>query len=155
MKNVRLFVTIAIVAALAVGVLATLAQQKAPAKHQHDATMKHEEPQYNPATEVTLKGTVLEVKEHECKDGQCAMMGGKGLHLMVKTGKGTHEAHLGPASYTAGQKFSFAKGDEVEVTGSMVKHEGVDALLAREVKKGGQTLTLRDAKGMPKWPHKM
>jgi hypothetical protein len=32
-----------------------------------------------------------------------------------------------------------------------VKIEGADALIAREVKKGGKTLTLRDAQGVPAW----
>ncbi len=47
--------------------------------------------------------------------------------------------------------FTFATGDQVEVIGSKVKMDGADAVLAREVKKGGKTLTLRNARGIPAW----
>jgi hypothetical protein len=46
---------------------------------------------------------------------------------------------------------TFAKGDNIEVTGAKVKYEGADAVLAREVKKGDKTLTLRNAAGIPQW----
>jgi hypothetical protein len=49
------------------------------------------------------------------------------------------------------EKFTFAKGDQIEVTGSKVKIGAVDALLAREVKKGDKTLTLRNAQGVSAW----
>jgi hypothetical protein len=71
--------------------------------------------------------------------------------LIVKTDKETLEVHLGPTAFLEKEKFTFAKGDQIEVTGSKVKIEGADALIAREVKKGGKTLTLRDAQGVPAW----
>jgi hypothetical protein len=37
------------------------------------------------------------------------------------------------------------------VTGSKVKYDGGDALVAREIKKGDKVLTLRDEKGNPAW----
>lgn len=39
----------------------------------------------------------------------------------------------------------------VEVTGSLVKIEGNDALIAREITKVNEKLVLRDAKGTPLW----
>lgn len=102
-------------------------------------------PKYSPSTEVTVQGTVEEVSEH------ASPMGWPGTHLTVKAEKETLEVHLGPSSFLGDKKFSFAKGDRIEVTGSKIKFEGADALLAREVKKGGQTLTLRDAQGIPLW----
>lgn len=45
----------------------------------------------------------------------------------------------------------FSKGDQIAVTGSMVKHDGADLVLAREVVKGNDTLVLRDDKGNPVW----
>ena len=63
----------------------------------------------------------------------------------------TLEVRLGPTTFLEKEKFTFAKGDQIEVTGSKVKIEGADALIAREVKKGGKTLTLRDAQGVPAW----
>jgi hypothetical protein len=46
---------------------------------------------------------------------------------------------------------SFAKGDEIAVTGSKVKQETSDVILAREMVKGSDTLMFRDDKGKPVW----
>jgi hypothetical protein len=46
---------------------------------------------------------------------------------------------------------TFSKGDEIALTGSKVKQEGADLILAREVVKGTDTLLLRDDKGRPVW----
>jgi hypothetical protein len=46
---------------------------------------------------------------------------------------------------------TFSKGDEIALTGSKVKQEGADLILAREVVKGTDTLLLRDEKGRPIW----
>ena len=46
---------------------------------------------------------------------------------------------------------SFAKGDEIALTGSKVKQDTADLVLAREVVKGSDTLVLRDDKGNPVW----
>lgn len=105
-------------------------------------------PKYDPANEVTVQGTVEEVKEQTHLIGQRKQTG---THLVVKTDKETIEAHLGPSSFLAEKNFAFAKGDQIEVTGSKAKIASADVLLAREIKKGGQTLTLRDAKGVPAW----
>jgi hypothetical protein len=45
----------------------------------------------------------------------------------------------------------FSKGDQIVVTGSKVKQDGADLVLAREVVKGNDTLVLRDDKGNPVW----
>ncbi len=74
-----------------------------------------------------------------------------GTHLDLKTGSGTFDVHLGPSGFLAAKNFKFAKGDQVEVTGSKVTFEGHDAIIAREVKMGGKVLTLRDAQGIPEW----
>lgn len=101
---------------------------------------------YDPVTEVEIKGTVEEVKEVPKTRG-----GAVGLHLLVKTEQGVMEVHLGPKSFAEKQQFTFAKGDQLEVIGSKVKNSNADALIAREVKKGGKTLTLRNAQGIAAW----
>jgi hypothetical protein len=72
-------------------------------------------------------------------------------HLTVKTEKETIDVHVGPSWFLMQSKMSFAKDDRIEVTGSRVKFGTEDALLAREIKKGDQTLTLRNAQGVPVW----
>jgi hypothetical protein len=100
---------------------------------------------YNPATVITVTGTVDDVQQ--VTRGR----GWQGTHLTLNTGKETVDVHLGPSSFLADKQFTFAKGDRIEVTGSKVKFGDADALIAREVKKGGKTLVLRDADGIPQW----
>lgn len=103
---------------------------------------------YDPATETTVTGTIESI--HKVRSWRNKAWAG--THLTLKTESGdTYDIHLGPASYLEQQDFSFAKGEQVEITGSKVMYKGKDAIIAREVKKDGKTLTLRDAQGFPAW----
>ena len=42
---------------------------------------------------------------------------GKGLHVNLKTGEGTFDVHLGPASFV-NKKITVAADDQLEVVGS-------------------------------------
>lgn len=103
---------------------------------------------YDLATETKMKGTVLELK-----------MPAKGAkevaHMTLKSGDDTIDIFLAPRAFLEDMGSTFAKGDEVSVTGSKVKEEGGEVILAREVTKGGDkgsdTLVLRDDKGKPVW----
>ncbi len=81
--------------------------------------------------------------------GRAVARGFSGTHLVLNTDTGNLIVHLGPSSYISAEGFSLAKGDALEIIGSKVKLNGQDVLLAREVKKDGKVLTLRDAKGFP------
>jgi hypothetical protein len=100
---------------------------------------------YDPATETTLKGVVGSVTEYPGRRAS------SGVHFMLKTEAETVDVHVGPSWFLADKKFALAQGDEVQVTGSKIKMRGGDVLLAREIKKGDQTLTLRNAQGIPLW----
>jgi hypothetical protein len=104
-------------------------------------------PRYDAATEVTLRGTIQEVR-------QTTGMGRRhlgGTHLTLKTDTDTVEVHLGPAAFIAEQKLVLTGGDAVEVVGSRVTVAGTTAILARELRTGDQVVTFRDAQGFPKW----
>jgi hypothetical protein len=101
---------------------------------------------YDVATEVTFAATVDEVRTIPGPAG-----GPGGLHLMVRTDAGVREVHLGPVTFTRSKNFEFARGDVITVTGSEVTFGDADVVLAREIMKGDQTLTLRDARGIPLW----
>ncbi|MGE5415080.1 MAG: hypothetical protein ACM3NW_12945 [Syntrophomonadaceae bacterium] len=103
-------------------------------------------PRYDPKTEVTLKGTVEGVKETPSPQG-----GHAGMHVLLRTEGGTIEVGLGPAEYWKQHGFELVKADSIEVTGSKIKVGGGEILIAREVKKGDKTVTLRDASGVPAW----
>jgi hypothetical protein len=109
-----------------------------------------EKPMYDKRAEVTVTGTVEEVRE---MTGMSGMAGGsvRGMHVMLKTDKQTFEVHLGPVHYLKEQKVDLAKGDAIEVSGARVTMGDRRVILARELRKGDQTWTLRDAEGRPRW----
>jgi hypothetical protein len=126
----------AVVAALALAVPARAAQHGDMAMPGMD---------YNKATETTITGTVEGTME---VPGQHAL---SGVHLVLSTAEGTVHVHAGPASYLASKNAAFKKGDKVEVIGSRIKGEGFEAVLARQIRKGAQTVTLRNEAGKPLW----
>jgi hypothetical protein len=46
---------------------------------------------------------------------------------------------------------AFKTDEAIEVKGSKVKQDGADLILAREMVKGGETLTFRFPDGKPAW----
>ncbi len=101
---------------------------------------------YDPHAVETLSGEVTSVETVSAPDGRHG-----GVHLTLKTDRETVAVHLGPAWWVEKQKPRIAKGDEIEVVGSRVTFEGKPVVIAREVKKGSETLTLRNAAGVPAW----
>jgi hypothetical protein len=96
---------------------------------------------YNVAAEMTVKGTVEEVKPGP----------GQGTHVMLKTADATLELALGPTWYQTEKKYDLAKGDQIDVIGAKSTVDGREVLMVREIKKGAATMTFRDAKGFPMW----
>ena len=101
---------------------------------------------YNPATVETVSGTVESVNKITPVKGMYY-----GIHLMVKTDKETISVDLGPGWYIERLDTRIEKGDKVEVKGSRVTLSGKPAIIAAEVKKGENTLVLRDSAGIPAW----
>jgi hypothetical protein len=96
---------------------------------------------------TTVAGEVTGVEKYTPGRGGSSY----GLRLTVKTDKETLPVILGPAGYIEQQHFSVAPKDTVEVKGSRLTIQGQPTIIAAEVKKGGQTLKLRDDKGTPLW----
>jgi hypothetical protein len=104
--------------------------------------------QYDPSAEAAYGGIITSVISVTGPDGTV------GVHLDLKTGTGVLvKVHLGPAMFIGMNNFSFFADDQVLVTGSLVKHAGDTAIWARQITKGGKTLTLRSADGAPRWPY--
>jgi hypothetical protein len=102
-------------------------------------------PKYDPATEVTSKGVVQEVK-------LVPPSGGKPMaYLVMKSGNDAVQVFLCPKKFLDDMGIVFKTDEEIEVTGSKVKQDGADLILAREVLKGGETVTLRFKDGKPAW----
>lgn len=114
-------------------------------------------PYYNTGTEVMVIGTIDDVQQ---MTGQAKSTVGQsrtcpsawtGTHLILKTDTGTLPVHVGPSGYVASKNFTFAKGDKLKVLGSRVQYQGSDFLIAREITKGNEVLTLRNSAGFPLW----
>lgn len=106
-------------------------------------------PKYDRATETTVKGTVEELR-------LVPPSGPKPLaYLTTKTGpdkeKDSVQIFLCPKSFLDEMGIAFKADEAIQITGSKVKQEGGDLILAREVVKGGETLTLRFPDGKPAW----
>jgi hypothetical protein len=128
-------------------ILGTLALVSAPLIAQPPGRGPGGERMYKKSTEVTVKGTVEAVQELTGR-GRGMM---PGVHVTLKTADKNLDVHLGPKSFLESQHLNLAKGDEIEVTGSRMTMGGQEALIARIVKQGDKTVTLRDEQGIPKW----
>lgn len=100
---------------------------------------------YDSQTETKTKGTIDEIK--------VITVGARNDYtaVIVRNGDNRVEVYLSPKPFQDEMGINFNKGDEIAVTGSKVKLQDADVILAREVVKGNDTLLFRDPKGMPIW----
>lgn len=101
---------------------------------------------YNPATVETVAGEVLGIEKVTPRKGMYYA-----IQIVVKTDQESIPVHLGPGWYIERLDTKIAKGDQVEVKGSRVTIAGKPVVIAAEVKKGDETLKLRDDNGIPAW----
>jgi len=101
---------------------------------------------YDPKAVETISGEVTKVDSITPAKGMSG-----GIHMLVKTDKETVSVHLGPSWYLENQDVKIEPKDKVEVKGSRVTFGGKPALIASEVRKGNEVLTLRDEAGFPAW----
>jgi hypothetical protein len=108
---------------------------------------------YEPATAETLYAEVISVER--MTPATSRPMGGRGrsggIHLLVKANDQTVEVHLGPSWYLDNQNFTIAPGDRIEIKRSRVSIPRGEFLIASQVKKGNEILTLRNEEGFPAW----
>ena len=71
--------------------------------------------------------------------------------LIIKNGDDKIHIYLCPKPFEEAMGISFSKGDEIAITGSKVKQEGTEVILAREMVRGTDTLMFRDNRGNPVW----
>ena len=102
-------------------------------------------PKYDLQTEMKTKGTVDEINVLTWGTRKDF------TELIIKSGDDKLHIYVCPKPFQEEMGISFAKGDEIAVTGSKVKQETADVILARELVKGTDTLLFRDGKGNPAW----
>lgn len=95
---------------------------------------------YAASRETVLEGTVVSYTLETSRPPI-------GAHLVLQTGRGAVDLHLGAASFLQANHFSLAKGDSVRVIGMNSSTRQGSVFLVRVIQKGGQSLTLRTTKG--------
>lgn len=117
--------------------------------HGQDANQTdHGAPKYDAKTELKAKGVVDDIKT--------LAFGSRTdfVELIIKSGDDKLPVYVCPKPFEDEMGITFAKGDELSLTGSKVKQEAADVILARELVKGTDTLMFRDDKGKAVWDWK-
>jgi hypothetical protein len=103
-------------------------------------------PRYNVNTEIDFRGTIVKVREATASDAYA------GIYLTIQAKTDTFEVYLGPANFIKLIDLKLRPGlKDVAVTGSRVRFEENDLVLAREVRMDNTVFALRDGKGVPNW----
>lgn len=109
--------------------------------HPEDSSL----PKYDLHTETKTDGVIDEVN-------QLSVGGRKDFtELVIKRGDDKLHIYVCPKPFQDLVGLSLGKGDRVEVTGSKVKQDASEVILARQLVKGSDTLMFRDDKGNPVW----
>lgn len=104
---------------------------------------------YDEKTFTEIKGEITSIEHITMKKGTST-----GIHIIVKTETGTYPVHLGPKWYLDKQTVQLKVGDMVVVKGSKVSIDSKPTIIAKDVIKDNNTLTLRDGTGKPVWSGK-
>jgi hypothetical protein len=103
-------------------------------------------PKYDLHTETKTKGVIDEVNVLSVGTRKDF------TELIIKNGDDKLHIYVCPKPFQEEMGISFTKGDQVAVTGSKIKQDASDVILARElVVKGTDTLLFRDDKGNLVW----
>lgn len=109
-------------------------------------TTTEQDPAYDTNTVIEVTATVAEVR---------TVPAGKllsGIHLIISADKVTMDVYLGPFEFVKEfDELPLVEGNRFQIVGSRVKTNAGMVLLAREVRKGGTTLYLRNNRGEPYW----
>jgi hypothetical protein len=99
---------------------------------------------YDRAAETTVAGRILHVVPFAAPDGV-------GVHFDLQGANGLINVHVAPAAHLGQQNIAFFSDDQVEITGVTVAQDGNKSFVARIIKRGDQTFTVRTDEGKPAW----
>ena len=98
---------------------------------------------YDKTKEVILRGTISEVVQRPAAGLPL------GLHLMVSTGQGTVDVHLGPYLGRTATERGLVAGATIQMSGVTTHFAAGDVFLARILVVNNQTITVRNEHGFP------
>jgi len=100
-------------------------------------------PAYDVARETVLQGTVVSYTA-------AFTVPPIGPHAMIQTSSGVVDVHLGNTQLLKENDLTLAPGDPVSIVGENVSFgNGPAIFFARVLRRGSQTVTLRNLKGIP------
>ena len=102
-------------------------------------------PKYDLLTETKTDGVIDEVNQLSVGKRKDF------TELIIKRGDDKLHIYVCPKPFQDEVGLSLTIGDRVAVTGSKVKQDASEVILARELVKGTDTLMFRDNKGNPVW----
>jgi hypothetical protein len=121
--------------AIALAAAGTVGAQTAP---------QVEPSQYQVGRETNLVGTVSSVVEN-------SKSGPLGTHVMVQSGSGLVDVHVGSSKYLALNKLNLKTGDSVRIVGESFAVGTDTVFYARIVQDGTAAVAVRSPKGAPLW----
>jgi len=101
---------------------------------------------YDLTKEITVEGTIQSLVR---KPAAGTIIG---AHLMISTGQGTVDAHIGNYLVIGKNAMPFASGQSVKLTGMMVTVDQKEVLLVRTMQTEGNTITVRNDHGFLVYP---
>jgi hypothetical protein len=101
--------------------------------------------EYNPATEITVRGNILGIRRIPLSDDRT------GLMIRVHAGGGLPWVYLGPEPWVSEHCGSLAMTQTVGVTGSIIEENSQPLLVARTIETAEGRVQLRDDLGTPHW----
>jgi hypothetical protein len=101
---------------------------------------------YSAGNEITAVGTVEDVQEF-----YCPVTDDRGTHVVLKTDRGIILVHVAIARFLRQNNFVIRPGERLQVTGARIRYQGKESLIAREIVRGDEVFTMRDAAGKPLW----
>ncbi len=101
---------------------------------------------YDPSKVETVTGKVQSIETVRPMKGM-----NNAVVLMLKTSKEAIPVHLGPQWYIERIELGLKPGDAITVRGSRVSLNNKPLIIAAEIKKGNQSVTLRNDSGIPVW----
>lgn len=105
---------------------------------------RHGAHMWDPKAVTTVQGDIESVDATQGRRHQ-------GVHLTLAVGSEKLLVVVGPSFFVDQQPVKLAKGDRIEVKGSRITRGDQPVLVAQEIKRGNDVLTLRDADGIPLW----
>lgn len=101
---------------------------------------------YDTQTVETISGVVESISTFSPTTGSA-----KGVHLLLKSDREMISVHLGPSWFIDNLEPKLSPGIRVEIKGSRITFDGKPAIIAAEIRRDHEMLTLRNANGIPVW----